>query len=185
MNFPAVLDTNVLFSSTLCDTVLRIAEEGVFGPYWSTGVLDELAEVLVREAELPLVRVERRIVNMRRAFPLSEIVGYEPLISAMSCDPGDRHVLAAAVHGKCAVLVTFNGKDFPPESTASHHIDVVTPDEFLLDQLDLYPARVGRALVEQMTEAKRPPLSMGQLLGRLARSGVPAFAEEARRHEFA
>lgn len=36
-----------------------------------------------------------------------------------------------------------------------------------------------------MTVAKRPPLSMGQLLSRLSRSGVEAFAEEARRHEFA
>jgi hypothetical protein len=38
--------------------------------------------------------------------------------------------------------------------------------------------------MRQTTEAKRPPLSMGQLLGRLTRAGVPTFAEEARRHEF-
>jgi hypothetical protein len=68
---------------------------------------------------------------------------------------------------------------------APHDIGVVSPDEFLLDQLDLYPAKVGRALVGQMTEAKRPPLTMGQILWRLNRAGVPAFAEEARRHEFA
>jgi hypothetical protein len=62
---------------------------------------------------------------------------------------------------------------------------VVTTDAFLLDQLDLYPAKVGRALAGQMTAARRPPVSMGQLLSRLSKAGVETFAEEARRHEFA
>lgn len=102
----------------------------------------------------------------------------------MTCDQKDRHVLAAAVQSRCEVLVTFNVKDFPPRSTEPHRVAVVTPDEFLLDQLDLHPPMVERALVGQVTEAGRPPLSMGQLLGKLARAGVPDFAEEARRHEF-
>lgn len=74
--------------------------------------------------------------------------------------------------------------DFPPESTAPHKIAVVTPDAFLLDQLDLHPLMVQRALVRQVTEANRPPLTMGQLLSSLARAGVTTFAEEVRRHEF-
>ena len=65
-------------------------------------------------------------------------------------------------------MVTFNVKDFPAASVEPHDIEVVNPDAFLLDQLDLYPGRVGRALVGQLTAAKRPPLTMGQLLGRLA-----------------
>lgn len=102
----------------------------------------------------------------------------------MTCDNKDRHVLAAAVAGRAEVIVTFNTKDFPAESLQPHDVQVVMPDAFLLDQLDLYPARVGRALVRQQTEAQRPPLTMGQLLGRLARAGAPQFADEARRHEF-
>jgi len=182
--FPAFLDTCVLFSPTLTDTLLRIAEEDAFRPHWSAGVLDELRTVLVREG-VPADKADKRIAAMQSAFQDASVVGYEPLVDAMACNPKDRHVLAAAVHARCEVLVTFNLKDFPLESTESHQISVVSPDAFLLDQLDLYPAKVGRALVGQMTAAKRPPLSMGQLLGRLAKSGVEAFAEEARRHEFA
>jgi hypothetical protein len=37
--FPAFLDTCVLFSPTLTDTLLRIAEEGAFRPRWSSEVL--------------------------------------------------------------------------------------------------------------------------------------------------
>ena len=33
MAFPAFLDTNVLYGATLCDTMLRIAEQGAFRPH--------------------------------------------------------------------------------------------------------------------------------------------------------
>lgn len=185
MAFPAFLDTCALFSSTLRDTLLWVAEEQVFSPLWSADVLAELAAVLEREADVEPSKVARLIDLMQRAFPTAEVTDYGLLVGAMTCHPKDRHVLAAAVVGGAQVLVTFNLKDFPAPSAAVHGVEVVTPDEFLLDQLDLYPGRVGRALVGQLTAARRPPLTMGQLLGRLARAGVPAFADEARRHEFA
>ena len=78
----------------------------------------------------------------------------------MTCHPKDRHVLAAAVAGGAQVVVTFNVKDFPAPSVEPHEIGVVHPDAFLLDQLDLYPGRVGR-VAGQLTAAKRPPLTMG------------------------
>lgn len=185
MAFPALLDTNVLFSATLNDTLLRLAEEEVFRPLWSFSILEELREVLVSEAGLTRSRADRRIDHMRAAFPMAEVTDYESIVGSMTCDAKDRHVLAAAVRGGAQVLVTFNLRDFPASATAPHDIAVVSPDSFLLDQVDLFPAQVGRALVAQMTEASRPPLTMGELLGRLSRAGVPGFAEEARRHEFA
>lgn len=185
MAFPALLDTNVLFSATLNDTLLRLAEEGAFRPLWSAAILAELSSVLVREADLSTNAAQRRVDHMRAAFPAAEVVDYEDLIGVVTCHPKDRHVLAAAIRGDAQVLVTFNLHDFPKKSVRPHDLTVVSPDAFLLDQLDLYPAKVGRALVGQMTEATRPPLTMSQLLGRLTRAGVPAFAEEARRHEFA
>ena len=176
MAFPAFLDTCVLFSATLTDTLLRIAEEDAFRPLWSAGVLTELQAVLEREVGLESERAARRISHMQAAFPTAEVIDYELLIEAMTCDPKDRHVLAAAVAGGAEVLVTFNLKDFPREALTPHDVAAVSPDAFLLDQLDLYPTKVGRALLRQTTEAKRPPLTMGELLGRLSRAGVPAFA---------
>jgi hypothetical protein len=164
--------------------MLRIAEQGAYRPHWSKDVLGELVEVLVREAGISRARADRRVAQMQRAFPLAAVEDYDLLVDAMTCDPKDRHVVAAAVQARCEVVVTFNVKDFPPAATEPHQISVVTPDAFLLDQLDLHPPMVERALVGQVTEANRPPLTMGQLLGSLARAGVPAFAEEARRHEF-
>jgi hypothetical protein len=50
-------------------------------------------------------------------------------------------VLAAAVRANVEVLVTFNLRDFPAPALEPFDIIAVHPDEFLLDQLDLYPAR--------------------------------------------
>lgn len=185
MGFPAFLDTCVLFSPTLTDTLLRIAEADAYAPLWSPGVLAELHTVLEREAGLTPAAAQRRITHMDTAFPHANVHGYDHLVDAMTCDPKDRHVLAAAITGGAEVLVTANLADFPPASLAPHHVTASHPDEFLLDQLDLHPGKVRRALVGQLNASRRPPLTLGQLLGRLSRAGVPRFAEEARRHEFA
>lgn len=181
MAFPALLDTNVLFSATLTDTLLRLAEEEAYRPLWSADILGELEAVLAREAGLTPEQAARRIAHMTAAFPLSEVTDYDALIESLTCDPKDRHVLAAAIKGDAQVLVTFNLDDFPSESVAPHDVTVVSPDSFLLDQLDLHPDKVTRALTGQLTKASRPPLTMDDLVGRLARAGVPSFANEVRR----
>ena len=50
--------------------------------------------------------IEKRISTMTTYFPDAMIDGYESLIPTMTCDPKDRHVLAAAVRGGAEVLVT-------------------------------------------------------------------------------
>jgi len=126
--------------------------------------------------------VERRIAQMRRAFPDATVDGYEPLVASMTCDPKDRHVLAAAVRANAEVLVTFNLSDFPPESTDPYDISAVHPDDFLLDQLDLYPGPTLRALRAQSADYSRPDMTVDAVLVHLARAGVPRFADEVRRH---
>lgn len=94
--------------------------------------------------------------------------------------PKDRRVLAAAIRGGCQVLVTFNTGDFPERSVAEHGIAVVHPEDFMLDQLDLYPGQVRNALWAQASASSRPSLSYAELLARLRRAGVGAFVEEFR-----
>lgn len=61
-------------------------------------------------------------------------------------------------------------------------IEVVHPDTFLLNQLDLAPGHVTTAIRAVLAAYKRPPRTTQELLGSLARSGVPDFADELRRH---
>jgi len=153
--FPAFLDTCTLYGAYLCDSLLRLAEAGTYRPLWSAEILDELERVLA-DRGLAADAVKYRIGEMRRAFPDAEVRGYQNIVDTMTCDPKDRHVLAAAVRSDAAVLVTFNIGDFPDASTAAYDIMIVHPDDFLLDQLDLYPGHTVAALRDQARSYSAP-----------------------------
>lgn len=118
---------------------------------------------------------------MNGAFLDAEVTGYESLITSMTCDEKDRHVLAAAVRADAGAIVTFNTSDFPPQSTEVFEIDVIHPGEFLLDPLDLAPVVVLEELMGQAAANRRDPKTLPALLGVLDRSGVSAFTDEIRR----
>jgi len=176
LSFPAFFDTCVLYSGVLNDLLLRLAERGAFRPLWSSDVMAELRKNLVRC--FPEDAVDRRLAAMQRAFPDAMVDGYENLVSGMLCDPKDRHVLAAAVRANAELLVTFNLRDFPSASTDAFDIEVVNPDDFLLDQLDLFPGLTLRALRDLVDDYSNPEISLEELLQRLSRAGVPKFAQE-------
>lgn len=179
--FPAFLDTNSLYGAYLCDTLLRLAEAATYRPLWSAGVFEELERNLL-ERGLPTEAVSHRLDEMRRSFPDAEVRGYENLVDTMTCDAKDRHVLAAAVRGDAQVLVTSNVADFPEESLKPFDIEVITPDDFLLDQLDLYPGLTVAVLLAQARAYVSPAMTVDELLGRLAAAGAIKFAAEASRH---
>jgi predicted nucleic acid-binding protein len=130
-----VLDTCVLEPMPLCDTLLRLAEEPAFyTPKWSGDILRELRSTLQRMGYTP-AQSSRRITAMTAAFEDAEVEEHKGLIDRMTNHPKDRHVLAAAVRCEAQVIVTFNVKDFGPQSLRRHGLAVLTPDEFLVDQL--------------------------------------------------
>lgn len=114
---------------------------------------------------------------MRASFPGAEVEDYEGLNRAMSCHPKDAHILAAAVRANAELIVTFNLSDFPVTSLKPYEIDAVHPDDFLLDQLDLYPERTLSTLHEQSLAYQDPNVTLHELLARLERTGLPRFVE--------
>jgi predicted nucleic acid-binding protein len=180
--FPAFLDTCVLYPAYLCDTLLRLAEAETYRPLWSADVLTELRRNLIDEG-IDADKVDYRIGEMRRSFPDASVTGYESLIEAMTTHPKDRHVLAAAVRANAEVVVTFNTSDFPDSALKPYDITAVHPDDFLLDQLDLYPGLTIEVLHQQVTAYRYEPTTLPGLLVRLEQSGLPRFAAELRRHE--
>jgi hypothetical protein len=54
------------------------------------------------------------------------------LIDALTLpDPGDRHVLAAAIRCSADAIITANLKHFPKPELAKYHIEAQHPDDFL------------------------------------------------------
>ncbi|MGW7708554.1 PIN domain-containing protein [Streptomyces sp. NPDC054771] len=143
-----VLDTCVPFPNYLRDTMLCLAEAELYEPLWSTDILDELTRNVGERVGAP--KAEGIVEAMAGTFPDSLVSGYEALIPAMVNDPKDRHVLAAAVRGQAHALVTLNVKDFPADASDPYEIEVMRPDDFLLDMLDLAPVEMNSVLREQV-----------------------------------
>ena len=121
MTFPVVLDACVLVPHPLFDTLLRLADVGLFRPLWSDQILVEVERTLTGKRGLSAQKARHRVRQMARAFPDAMVEGYEDLIPAMTNDPKDRHVLAAAVRSGASLIVTANLKDFP--RTSMHEYD--------------------------------------------------------------
>ena len=170
----------MLYPAHLRDTLLRLAECGLYRALWSADIVEELRRNLVEDGH-NADSVDRLGAEMRTAFPDAEVGGYRSLIDGLSCDPKDRHVLAAAVRSNAAAIVTFNVADFPAASVNPFEIDIIRPDAFLLDQLDLAPGIVIDELDRQAAANRRAPRTLPSILDALARAGAPSFADEVRR----
>lgn len=146
----AVLDACVLVPTTLTDTLLRLAERDFYRPLWSDRIFDEVARAVGKiHPDIEEARIRLRLSMMDAAFEDARVTGWEPLSAGLDLpDPDDRHVLAAALAGRADSIVTFNLKDFPADRLLPHGLEARHPDEFLLDQLGLYPPLVLRVLAE-------------------------------------
>lgn len=178
MAFPAFLDACVLIPIKLTDLLLRLAEANTYRILWSAEVIDEVERNLPRVGVSP-DKARTRIRQMCDTFPDAMVTGYEALVPAMTNHPKDRHVLAAAVRADAAVIVTANHKDFPASALDPYDLDAVHPDDFLLDQLDLYPIPTLRCLREQIAAHRNPVISTDQFLSTFKKT-VPRFTSAIR-----
>lgn len=176
------LDANVLYPRPLRDTLLRVAETELYGVYWSERILDEVTRNLVADGRATDEQSRRLTDAMTAAFegaavPQDAIDHIEP---GMTNEPEDRHVLAAAVAARADAVITLNLKDFPADACEPLGIDVLHPDTLLLHLHALDPAEVCVAIERQAAALRRPPLSLPELLDRLAVT-VPRFAATLRK----
>ena len=175
--YTAILDACVLVPIALADTLLRVAEKGLYRPLWSDRILSE-AQAAVEEIH-PGIDAGKRFAQMREAFDDALVTGWEELQSGIRLpDQDDRHVVAAAVRGGAHGIITANVRDFPATALEPLGLEAVHPDDFLLDQLDLSPPTILQVVREQAARTRRPPLTPRDLATLLGRAGVPGFADE-------
>lgn len=172
--FAVVLDTCVLYPMYLRDTLLRLAAGETYRPLWSGDIIDELTRNLADR--IGQAEAEHLVGIVDTSFPDARVAGHASLVSAMTNDPKDRHVLAAAVRANASGIVTFNLADFPPAATEPFGIDVIHPDEFLVNQWDLAPRIVEAIVAEQLRGYHKPAMTQDELAERLTKSGCHRFA---------
>ena len=120
---------------------------------------------------------------MNRAVLDCLVEGYRPLMEGLTLpDPGDRHVLAAAIQSRCDAIVTLNLKDFPAAYLARFEIEPIHPDDFLFSQFGLDEAAVIIAVQRIRTRLQKPPRSASEYLDSLEALGLPKTVAELRQY---
>jgi len=171
----AVYDANVLYPAPLRDLLMHLARTELFQARWTRAIHEEWTRSLLADRpELTLARLQRTRDQMNAAVRGCLVEDYEALIPSLSLpDADDRHVLAAAIHSRTDVIVTYNLKDFPPRTLAAYGIQAQHPDEFISRLLDLNISQVCAAIQQQRAALHRPPYTAEQLLDTLERQGLP------------
>ena len=84
--YTVVLDACVLVPIALADTLLRVAEKGLYRPLWSDRILAE-AQAAIEEIH-PGIDAAKRFANMREAFDDALVTGWEELEGGISLPDG-------------------------------------------------------------------------------------------------
>lgn len=176
---PVILDSCVLYPMYLRDTLLCAAEAGLYRPHWSQEILDGALRNLVAKQQITAQQASRLEQQIKSAFPDAMLEVPERLLPCMDNDPGDRHVLAAALIAKTQVIVTDNLKHFPPESLSQFRVEAQSADQFLTSLYDLFAEAMLEVLQTQVSWLRNPPMSVVDLLKLLEKS-APTFVSRFR-----
>lgn len=178
--YTALLDANVLYPAPLRDLLLQLAVTDLFTARWTADIHREWIDALLSDQphrSRDALERTRALMDLHTRDAL--VTGYEPLIPSLTLpDPHDRHVLAAAIVGRCDVIVTRNLADFPEDALLPFGIEAQHPDEFLCNQMSLAPGLFCSAVKTVRARLRNPPYSVREYLATLTRQGLVAAAAE-------
>ena len=181
-SYTALLDANVLYPAPVRDLLLQLAVTDIYKARWTADIHREWIEnLLANEPHRDRARLERTRDLMDSNTRDALVTGYESQIPSLQLpDPDDRHVLAAAIVGRCDVIVTANLKDFPEAALAPFGIDAQHPDEFLCNHMNLAQGLFCSCVQKIRQRLKNPPCTTDDYLDTLTRNGLVATAAELR-----
>lgn len=178
--FTVVLDACTLFPMLVRDVLLTLAGHEFFNPKWSARIRAEwMRNLSERLGERSLngntvEQVQRIAAAMDSAFP-DAAIEFECAEAAI-LEPvhvKDRHVVAAAMAVHADAIVTFNIADFAGAHLKEHlQIEVIHPDDFVMDLVDLHEKRAVSAFRELRARKQNPPWAPNELIQRLQKSGL-------------
>ena len=182
-----VYDANVLYPAQLRDLLMRLAVHGLVRAHWTEEIHEEWTRnVLADHPDLRRADLRRTRQLMDRALPDACVEGYEHRLFDLTLpDPGDRHLLAAAIAIEATCIVTFNLKDFPEDRLQPYGVEAGHPDTFILSLLRDREDAVIEVMRRHLQSLRNPPASVSAYLHILQRAGLSETVEtiDARRAE--
>ncbi len=149
-HFNVVIDACVLYDSFMRDILLQIADEVKRNLSLKIGE-DKTNNVL-------------RAIN--EAFPEAMDMNDTENIDFRNTNisPKDMHVLSTAICSDSQVILTYNINDFPKEDLNRFSIEPQTPDEFLINILNLSFKQILAIFENLESNYNNPPKSRDELL---------------------
>lgn len=182
-NDTVLYDACVLYPAPLRDLLMHLAVTDLYRAKWTDAIHDEWTRSVLKDRpDLTLEQLQRTRDLMNSHVRDCLVTDYERLIDAVTLpDPGDRHVLAAAIRAGANLIVTFNLNDFPEKDLKPYGIEAQHPDDFLTFQLDLAPNIVCAAAKRHRESLKSPPKDVDQYLATLEAQGLGQTVSSLRR----
>jgi predicted nucleic acid-binding protein len=173
----AVLDASVLFRGGVRDLLLWVAEAGAFTPAWSDMIHDEWMRNRRAKFGDSQARLDYARTEMERAFSGANFVPDSKILAALRLpDPGDVHVVGAAVAAEANAIVTYNEKHFPKEALDRLEIRVETPDLFCVRLIGECSPLVIEGVRLHRASLRKPAYDASDYLDHLERQGLERAA---------
>lgn len=164
-----------------------LALTDLFRARWTNEIHEEwIRNVLKDRQDLTREQLERTRNMMNSHVRDCLVTGHQSLIETITLpDPGDRHVVAAAIKSGASLIVTFNLKDFPARDLALLDIEAQHPDEFIAHQIDLHVAKVIEAAANHRRSLRSPVKTADEYLDTLLNQGLVDTVKELRKFRVA
>lgn len=187
--YTVFVDACALAGALKRNLLLTLAEAEFFRLRWSAPVLDEVQRAIHgilagKGAEDAVERASRARAAMEKAFAdamVDEFDTFLPLCDGLP-DPGDAHVLAAAMKTRAATIVTDNLKDFPEALLAKAGIEPRATDAFIADTIELDTGRAVAAIRRMRERFQRPEKTPDLLLLDMEAAGLVEAVDVLRPH---
>lgn len=174
----AVLDACVLYPTVLREILIGVAARGGFTPLWSARILAEWQRAAARLGPEGAAIASGEIAMLRAQWPEAELPADPALEARLDLpDAADKHVLASAITGKAAVIITQNLRDLPARALAPHGLAARSPDDVLMALWLDNPAPVEAAAREAQTATEAASGRAQPLRALLKRARLPRLGK--------
>ena len=154
MNY--LMDTCVLFPTVMRTILLEAVKSKHDSAFWSEKILSEWSASAKKVGELGELQAAAEISILRANWPNSVISFSSQLEESLYLpDLNDRHVLAAAIAGKCDAIITLNKKDFPRQILDQYGLLRLDPDHIILEYLKDDASIIIEIAEDLLSEANR------------------------------
>ncbi len=177
--FTVLIDACCLAGALRRNMLLSLAEAGFYRVRWSARIMDETARA-IDEITDGKADSRRQIEAMNRAFPEATVEGFEQFEKAIMAgglrDPGDAHVLAAAIGSGASVIVTDNLQDFPEGILKPYGLEARSADDFIANCIDLDRTQAIASLNRMRMRFRRPEYTWEALCQKAEAQGLAQSA---------